>query len=374
MISTGLASAERIPANLLLEAGIRLYPGDQLLVNGQAVDPTRRLAGAGSPAAGLVLQYRPAVPVTVAWEPAKAGQARTFASTAATLGEALWEAGIRVNPEDRLEPALSTLLAQPVRATLRRAVPLAIRLQDQVLSSRSAADTVGEALAAAGVALQGLDYAVPGEGAPLPADGQIRVVRVRENALLEQVHIPFKSEYQADPQTELDQKSILQPGVTGLRVSRIRVRTEDGKEVARKQESEWIAREPKTQLVGYGTQAVVHTETVDGITIEYWRKVTAYATSYTACSAGSCSGRTASGQPVTRGVVAVIRSWYNQMRGQQVYVPGYGTGVIADIGGGVPGQNWIDLGYGEGDYVPWHSTVTIYFLAPVPAVVPWSLP
>jgi 3D (Asp-Asp-Asp) domain-containing protein len=118
----------------------------------------------------------------------------------------------------------------------------------------------------------------------------------------------------------------------------------------------------------------VHTETVDGITIEYWRKVTAYATSYTACSAGSCGGRTASGQPVTRGVVAVIRSWYNQMRGQQVYVPGYGTGVIADIGAGVPGQNWIDLGYGEGDYVPWHSNVTIYFLAPVPAVVPWSLP
>jgi 3D (Asp-Asp-Asp) domain-containing protein len=286
----------------------------------------------------------------------------------------LWEAGIRVEPEDRLEPPASTPLTGPIQASLRRAAPLAILLQGQVLPVRSVADTVGDALAAAGLALQGLDYAVPEEGAPVPLDGQIRVVRVRETAVLEQVQLPFDSEYQADPETELDQKRILQAGEFGLRVSRVRVRTEDGTEVARKQEGEWVAREPRTQLVGFGTRAVVHTETVDGVTIEYWRKVTAYATSYTACSAGSCDGRTASGAPVTKGVAAVIRSWYNQLRGQQVYVPGYGTATIADIGGGVPGQNWIDLGYSEGDYVPWHSTVTIYFLAPVPANVPWNLP
>jgi 3D (Asp-Asp-Asp) domain-containing protein len=227
-----------------------------------------------------------------------------------------------------------------------------------------------------GLALQGLDYSQPPESEPVPASGSIRVVRVTEQVSLEQKTIPFKSQYQVDPETELDEKRVIDPGVTGLIVSRIRVRLEDGKEVSRIKEAEWTARQPKDQLVGYGTKAVVHTETVDGVTLEYWRKVTAYATSYAPCEIypDHCSYNTASGMTLTKGVAAVIRSWYYQMRGQQVYVPGYGKAVIADIGAGVPGQNWIDLGYSDSDYVEWHQPVTVYFLTPIPANIPINLP
>ena len=110
--------------------------------------------------------------------------------------------------------------------------------------------------------------------------------------------------------------------------------------------------------------------------IEYWRAVTVYATSYSPCrsAADRCYYGTSSGLPVARGVIGVTRSWYNWFVGQRLYVPGYGTGVVADVGGGVPGEYWIDLGFTDADFEPWHQYVTIYFLTPVPENIPWILP
>jgi 3D (Asp-Asp-Asp) domain-containing protein len=53
-------------------------------------------------------------------------------------------------------------------------------------------------------------------------------------------------------------------------------------------------------------------------------------------------GRTATGMPVGRGVVAVDPSVIPL--GSRLYVPGYGNGVAADVGGGIRG-NIIDLWY-----------------------------
>jgi resuscitation-promoting factor RpfB len=364
-----LVSTERLPANLLLMAGMRLFAGDRLFANGLPLDPGKAL-----PSNTQVLQLISSIPITLV----EGRQERVLYSSAATLGQALWEAGIPLDPADRIDPPQSTSLrvAGPLRVTIRRAVPLTINQQGKQIQVRSAASTVGEALSGVGFPLQGLDYSTPAEDQPLPADGQIRVTHVEETVLLEQKSIPFKNEYQADPQTELDQRSVISAGVTGIQVTRVRVRNEDGKEVSRQTEGQWIARQPKTQILGYGTKVVEHTATVDGTNISYYRAVNVYATSYSPCNVGtgSCSDTTASGARLTKGIVAVIRSWYNQMKGQRVYIPGYGVGTIADIGGGVGGANWIDLGYDDGNYVGWHQNVTIYFLTPAPASVPWTLP
>jgi len=72
--------------------------------------------------------------------------------------------------------------------------------------------------------------------------------------------------------------------------------------------------------------------------------------------------------------VAVAASWYNGLEMQPVYVPGYGHGIIADSGYGIPGRYWIDLGYDDENYVSWHDWTVIYFLTPVPAYVAAILP
>jgi 3D (Asp-Asp-Asp) domain-containing protein len=137
-----------------------------------------------------------------------------------------------------------------------------------------------------------------------------------------------------------------------------------------------VAVQPQDQVLGYGTQAVTKTlDTPDG-TIEYYRAVPMFATSYSPCQQGlgRCSRSTSSGTPLQKGIVAVTLSWYRQFKGARLYIPGYGFGVIADVGGGIPGTYWIDLGYSEEDYVGWAQTVTVYFLTPAPASAPAILP
>jgi 3D (Asp-Asp-Asp) domain-containing protein len=72
-------------------------------------------------------------------------------------------------------------------------------------------------------------------------------------------------------------------------------------------------------------------------------------------------------------VIAVTVRWFRDMKLQKVYVPGYGTGVIGDTGGGIPGRYWIDLGFTDDDYESWHQWTTLYFLTPVPQYIPYIL-
>jgi 3D (Asp-Asp-Asp) domain-containing protein len=236
---------------------------------------------------------------------------------------------------------------------------------------------VGEALAQAGLGLVGMDRAVPALNEPVPADGLIKVVRVREDIELREESIPFTSTFAAAPDIEIDHQQLVDTGSEGIRAERVRVRVEDGVEVSRFSEGEWVAREPRPRVMGYGTKIVVRTLNTPNGPIEYWRAVTMYATSYSPCRLGTdyCNANLASGGTLQQGIVAVVLRWYRSMRGMHVYVPGYGVGRIADTGGGIPGRFWIDLGYSDDDYISWHNWVTVYFLTPVPpeGLIQWVL-
>ncbi len=304
------------------------------------------------------------------------GKPQTLYTAAPTLAGALWQAGIRPSYVDDVSAPLDALLGSSNQVSYNRAIPLTIQVGERQFTTRSAGQTVGQALLDAGIALQGMDYSLPPETEPIPADGSIQVVRVREEVALKQTAVPFTYEYVDDPETELDQKSVIEPGQYGIQVERVRVRYENGKEAARQTEDQWTASEPKPQVVGRGTKVSVKTVDAPGGPLEYWRKMTVYATSYSPCNSGAerCYSGTSLGLPVKRGVIGVTKEWYRLLAGTQVYIPGYGKAVIADIGGGIPGTSWIDLGFSDENFEPWHQNVTIYFLTPIPANVPLALP
>ena len=84
------------------------------------------------------------------------------------------------------------------------------------------------------------------------------------------------------------------------------------------------------------------------------RQLTVSATCY------DLSGRTATGMPVGPGVVAVDPSVIPL--GTKMYVPGYGNGVAADVGGGIKGDT-IDLWMTPSQCAAWGRrtvTITIY--------------
>lgn len=363
-----LVSAERIPADLIASVPLPFSRGDKLIYQGTEVDPKQPLPPSSSHHLQIVRGV--ALQVTVGSE------AQSFSSTSSTLGQALWEQGIILRRADRSSQALRAPLSaggsgnpSPVSIRIDPSRELTIQIRNVEFRLRSTAQTVGEALAEAGLSLQGLDYSLPAPDEPVPGDGRIRLVRVQERVVIEQSPIPFETEYQPVDDLELDQKEVVQAGEYGISARRIRIRYEDGQEIFRQEEGEWVAREPVNRIVGYGTRVVMHTITTsDGATINYWRALQMWATSYRPLET---SNTTASGLPLQKGVAAVDTNYIPF--GTRMYVPGYGEAIAADRGGGVKGR-WIDLGYSNEDYTSWHQWVTVYFLWPPPENVVWIIP
>ncbi len=358
------------PLDILSDAGILVYPGDCIWVDGRIVDDPSQVL----PEKPERIRYQPGMAIQL-----NDGEAvRHLTSSAPTLGQALEEAGIILQQGDQLSPGPETPLQEGMTVELHRAAPITIQMADGALKTSVAAESVGDALVRAGVRLIGLDYSVPAVDEAIPEDGVIHVIRVQETVLIEQEPIPFETVYEASDELEIDSQSILDSGSFGVQAQRVRVRFEDGEEVSRIVEGQWVAREPEPQKIGYGTKIVIRsTSTPDG-PIEYWRAIEMWATSYAPSNAGVPKsdpdyGITACGKRLEKGLVAIDRRYipfYTQM-----YVPGYGFALACDTGGGVKGR-WIDLGYEDSNYVPWHQNVTVYFLTPVPPAesISWIIP
>ena len=354
-----VTTAERDPTNILLEAGFLLFPYDRLLVDGKQFNGISSIATESE----HMIEVLRGTPIEIQIEELISH----FISDADTLEEALIKEGIQLYKADQLSLPPNTILdGSELSVELIRAKPLLVKISDKEITIRTTAETVGPALAQGGLALQGRDYSIPSESEPLPESGPVEIVRVTEEILLEQEQIQFITEYQPADDLELDQLQILSGGEFGIQAKRLRILYENGDEIDRKVEKEWVLKQSKPRMIGYGTQINIKTTITDDGKISYWRKITAWATSYNPTCPG-CTTYTSSGADLKKGVIAVSLDWYRYMKGAKVYIPGYGFASIEDVGGGVPwSTNWVDLGYKEKDYVPWSQNVTVYFLTPAP--------
>ncbi|MBL8078377.1 MAG: G5 domain-containing protein [Anaerolineales bacterium] len=369
-----IKSSERIPLSLLSQAGVIPQPFDRVLFNGTLLPLDQALPDADF----AQLQLRRAMPLTVN---SPQGQ-EIINSSAFTVGQALSEAGYPLTAGDLIDPPANTAITTPLTIQITPARDLSIFVDNTMIQIRSSAGTVGEALAEAGIPLTGLDISSPLENEALPVDGQIRIVRVGESINVALEPIPFSTERIESEDIPLGQEDLIQPGVDGLAMVRTRIRYEDGVEVSRKAEDRTVIREPQKRIVAGGSQIVL--APVGGnIPNEYWKAYQMYATVYSPCASGTggCSYGTASGARAGYGIVAVDYSIYSYLAGMKVYIPGYGMATIGDTGGGpiietalgVQRTQWIDLGFDEGGMVDMTGWVTVYFLAPAPAEIPYFL-
>lgn len=348
-------------AGFLAESGLTLQPGERLLADGREVDPAA-LANHPLPAQLVIDPYK-----TITF--IDDGAERSVRTAAATVGEALAEAGVSWSTADTLDPPPDTPVEAEMTVTLQRARPYRIVVDGQTLEASSDHTVVADILAEAGVALGELDRTQPARDTAIRPGDMIQIIRVTERFETTDDPIPYETVYLPDDTLPLDQIVFATAGTPGILRRQTRIIEENGREISREPGGEWVEQEPVNEAYHYGTQIVVQTmDTPDG-PIEYWRVVNMRVASYTPSSAGKKPGErgygiTASGVPAGKGVVAVdptvvpFRS--------NVYVPGYGVAMAGDTGGGVKGR-FIDLGYSDDDYQHWHGTVDVYFLTPVPA-------
>ncbi len=380
-------------SEVLGELAVSLNPRDEVLVNGlpATLDDTEvplpppvpaslkstgvaaHLFAAHSPR-GAVSVARPepvqlvvhrAIPVTL-----NDGRVRsTFYTTQPNVGEALLEQGILLFLGDKVTPGLGTRLSPGMRIFIERSMPVNIAVDGRMVKTRTRRESVGELLAQEGVALMGQDFARPSPDQKISPNQFVEVVRVREAIEIEQELIPFESKWIPDSEMALDTQELRQTGTTGSIKKRTRVRYENGQEVARVLEDEWLDAEPADRIIAYGTDITIRIlETEEGV-IEYWRKIPMLATGYSAATSGKekshpLYGITRSGLPAGYGIVAVDPKVIPLMT--DLYVPGYGPALAADTGGKVLGKH-IDLGFDEDQPIPalyeWRD---VYVLTPVP--------
>jgi uncharacterized protein YabE (DUF348 family) len=356
-----ITARSNIPAVFLKQAGIVLTSEDRILVNGIQVPVDKQVENISY----SIIQLRKAHQIDLTLD----GKTTTFRSSAPSLGQALWEQSVVLQTTDTISLPLETPLTLDIKVTIRRSQTIRILVQGQEIALPTAAETIGQALAQAGISLQNLDYSIPGENEPIPADRTIKVIRVREEITTQPKTIPFTTEFVADPLLQIDSQKVVQTGEYGLRIAQVRVRYEDGKEVSRKTEAERVSKAPVTQKYAYGTMVNVQTLSTPDGGIQYYRAISVYITSYR-----DTGSPTASGKWPARGDVAVRPEWYKYMKGARLYIPGYGIGTVTDVCPGCVGKPWIDVFIPTAEYVGWHSTQMIYFLAPAPINPLWVLP
>lgn len=343
---------------ILAEAGLSLHLADRVTITPceSATIPTC--------AGEQLIRIARAVPVTLHED----GRTVSFLTAAPTVGQALEELGLALYRADRVRPDLGQPVSAGMHIYLERSRPVTVLVDGKTIRTRTHRSGVGEVLGDLGIVLVGQDYTDPPPDTPLGEETVVQVVRVAEAFLVQQEPIPYSVRWQPDPELEIDHRRLIQEGAAGVLQRRWRVRYENGTEVARSLEDQYVAVPPTEKIVGYGTKIIVRQlETPEGV-VEYWRVIRMLATSYSASTAGVPKtnpyyGRTRLGLPMQRGIVAVdprvipLRS--------RVYVPGYGIGLAADTGGAIRGRR-IDLGYNDDDLVLWYRWVDVYILTPVP--------
>ncbi|MFN8375874.1 MAG: ubiquitin-like domain-containing protein [Anaerolineae bacterium] len=360
--STVVYTSRPLPAAILEQAS--LSPDDRILIDGTQAS-LNDIAAWTQPVRHI--EVRRALPVTIH----EGDAATTIRTTELTVGEALFASGVTLYLADAVTPALNTPISAQLDITVQRAVPVTIIADGLTLETRTHGTTVADALTQLGVILVGLDYSIPDEDSALQPGMSVRIIRVTEEVLTQQESLPYDTVFQADSTLELDQRQVTQAGQTGLRQITTRVRYENGVEISREVEEDAIIWEPVNAVISYGTNIVVRSlDTPDG-TIQYWRVLRLYATSYHPAVLGG-DDVTATGAHLERGVVGVETSLIPF--GTQMYVPGYGTALAADTGPDRSSPYWIDLGYSDADWVSWSRYIDVYFVLPVPADVVYILP
>lgn len=363
-------SSSRVPATLLQQASLEIDAHDQVLNRGYRVDPSEEIR-AGGP---LYLQIRRSVPIVVNGDPQQ--------STASTVGEALAQAGIEARLADQVEPSVGSPIHAGLIIQHRPAGTVAVTVDGQILQIGASTEEAGSDLAEAGLPMIGLDVLIPQEsGGTVQGEG-VGISRIREVVTLVQDPIPFGNQVQDSDVLELGIEQVLHPGQPGLSMTRTRTKLQDGVEVSRTGVTNVVVRPPQDRTVVRGTKIVEKSATVDGVSLSYWHSMQMYATVYSPCNSatpdGSCSTGTASGRRAGKGVVAVDPGLYAVLNGQRLYIPGYGYGVIGDVGGGylveqnlgISRYKWIDLGFDDDNIQDMSGWITVYFLSPAPAAIP----
>ena len=271
-----------------------------------------------------------------------------------TVSEVLQQNGITIGEYDEISLPLDAKLQKTSinEIYIERAVPVNIFVDGKSIQVMTCEDTVEDVLKSSSIELSELDKL---DNVSLKdkieANMDIRIIRVKEELVTEQIPIPFSEIKKENHNMDKGTSRTVREGKDGIREKVYKVVFEDGKEVLRELIEDVVAIAPVNKIIEYGT--VLNFKTSRGEVVRYKKvlnmKATAYTASYkdTGKKPGDAGfGITYTGKKVKEGIIAVDPKVIPL--GTRVYIegvgntPDYGFAVAEDIGSAVKG-NVIDL-------------------------------
>ncbi|MFC7984291.1 ubiquitin-like domain-containing protein [Streptomyces sp. NPDC057336] len=183
------------------------------------------------------------------------GHRRQVWTTAQTVAGALRELGVRTQGAYLSAPASRRIGREGLALHVRTERVVTVLADGRARTVRTNAATVSEAVEQAGVTLRGEDTtSVPGTG--FPRDGQtVTVLRITGSQQVREDPVPFAERRTEDPTLYRGTEVVQQAGRPGLRRTTYALRTVNGVRQKPRELRTELVREPRPQIVRVGTRA-----------------------------------------------------------------------------------------------------------------------
>ncbi|MFJ8233033.1 ubiquitin-like domain-containing protein [Streptomyces sp. NPDC094448] len=182
------------------------------------------------------------------------GSRRTIWTTAETVEEALRQLGVRAEGAYLSASRSAGITRAGLALDVRTERAVTVLADGRARTLRTNAATVAQALAEAGIALDGEDTAsVPLDA--FPRDGQtITVLRITGSRQVREEPVPYDTVRTADPRAFAGTETVVQQGRPGTRRVTYALRTVNGVREQPRKVAEELVRRPVTQRIRYGTR------------------------------------------------------------------------------------------------------------------------
>ncbi|MCL6473155.1 MAG: ubiquitin-like domain-containing protein [Firmicutes bacterium] len=277
------------------------------------------------------------------------GKSKTVSTRARTVATVLRENGVTVRAFDEVTPKLSAIVKEGMTVKVRHAVPVTVVLNNQEITTMSAADTVGGVLKGIGLQTKPADKVQPAVGGKVRAGMRIAVTLVTSKCEVTRDPVPYQTVTKEDPNLDYGKRLTVTQGKPGLLLRITEVVLEGNQPVTRQVKLESIISPPVNEVVAVGTKRKIARliSAPSGVSrgggrAPAGKELVMYATAYAPNYGPGVGSTCANGMRAQKGVVAVDPQVIPL--GTRVYVEGYGYAIAADTGGAIKG-NRIDLCY-----------------------------